>query len=454
MTPLIRLIGCLIASLVLTYPCLAADSDAKNLLQDSIAANLSGEHADPGGVRAALSARGIEYGLTYYGELFRTVSGGIERKAHFHGLVDVQTNIDFEKLAGWNGLSFHANVYRPHGTSITLESTGTIAAVSHIEATPLLKLFEGWFEQSFSDGKVTLRFGQLAADAEFATLDSSASLISSTFGWNTLMTDNLPNGGPIYPLATPGVRLQIQPYENWNVLAAIYNGDPVGPCDGDPQRCNKHCVDFRISDPPLVMTEIAHDYDIGLPGTFKLGGWYNFKSFDDQRLDAMGVPLASPASSGAPLQHDGNYGIYGVIYQMLYRVSESSDKGIHLFSRVAASPPDRNQIDFYAEAGFTFSGLSAVRPDDVLAIGVAYTRISDDAAAFDRDLENLSGVLIPTRDFELLFEMSYTFQLAAGWKIQPDFQYYWHPGGHVASARATDAQANVAAVGLRSVVHY
>jgi porin len=55
------------------------------------------------GVRAELASRGMAYGSTNYGEVFGNASGGIERGSHFFGHIDVQTNIDLEKLCGWNG---------------------------------------------------------------------------------------------------------------------------------------------------------------------------------------------------------------------------------------------------------------------------------------------------------------------------------------------------------------
>lgn len=435
----------------------AADDDAKHVLDESIVSNLPADLADPGKFRARLAASGIQYGATYIGETFANASGGIERGRHFHGLLDIWTDIDLSRLTGWRGLSFHANAYRSDGTSITLESVGTIAAVSHIEATPETRLFEAWFEQSLFNGRASLRFGQLAADAEFATLDSSATFISSTFGWNTLMTDNLPNGGPIYPLATPGVQLAIKPSEGLTAMVALYNGDPVWPCDGDPQKCNKHGIDFRVSDPPLVMAEVAYDYTVGLPSTIKLGGWRSFETFDDQRFDTEGRSLADPVSNGEPRHYDENYGIYAVIYQMLFRVPETSDKGVHVFARVAGSPSDRNQIDFYAEGGLTFAGLFSNRPDDSFGIGIAFTHISNNAANLDRDSRGFNGQAIAIRNYELLLELSYKAQVLPGWTLQPDFQYYWNPGGNgVDPSDPTDPRGipNTTILGLRTTVSY
>lgn len=447
----------LAALVVLVPPSGAAEDDAKHVLHESIASNLPEGIADPGNVRALLSASGIQFGVIYIGEAFGNASGGIDRSRHFHGLLDIWTDIDLSKLTGWQGLSFHANAYRSFGSSITLESVGTIAAISHIEATPATRLFEAWFEQSLFDGKASLRFGQLAADAEFATLDSSPTFISSTFGWNTLMTDNLPNGGPIYPLATPGVRLAIKPNNDMTAMLAVYNGDPVGSCDGDPQQCNNHGIDFRVSDPPLVIAEVAYDHSIGLPGTIKLGGWRSFKTFDDQRFDAEGRSLADPVSKGEPRRYDENYGIYAVIYQMLYRVPETSDKGVHVFARVAGSPSHRNQVDFYVEGGLTFAGMFTSRPDDSFGIGIAYTHVSNNAANLDRDTRDFNGQAAAIRNYELLLELSYKAQVLPGWTLQPDFQYYWNPGGNgIDPADPADRKGipNTAILGLRTTVSY
>ena len=88
----------------------------------------------------------------------------------------------------------------------------------------------------------------------------------------------------------------------------------------------------------------------------------------------------------AALVHGDNYGFYGIIDQLLWRVPNSEDpKGIGWFGRIMGAPEDRNLIDFYADTGLTFTGMIPGRPDDAFAIGFAYTGISDDAGAFDVD---------------------------------------------------------------------
>ncbi len=448
-----------VATLALTVAAIAVvaaradDEEATGVPDPSIATSLPPGLADPGGIRRGLAGYGITYGANYTGDVLGNVSGGVKQGTHYIGLLELYTDVDLSKLVGWQGLTFHASGYQIHGTSISGENIGGLAAVSNIEAFPSTRLFEMWWEQKLLDDRLAIKVGQIAADAEFFASDLAGNLFNSTFGWTTISSDNLPVGGPIYPIATPGVRVAFAPNDQLSIMAGLWNGDPVGPCpdDKDPGQCNTDGFDFRLKDPPLLIVEAAYKYNqegAGLPGIFKVGGWKHFGDFDDQRRDDTGGPLG--VSGGTPLSHDGNHGIYAVFDQMIYRIPGSEEaKGISIFTRIAGSPSDRNQIDFYIDGGFNFTGFVPSRPNDVLAIGVAYSGISDDASGFDRD----SGLGV-IRNQETVLEVSYTAEVVPGLTIQPDFQYFWNPGGKVPDDSGTKAVEDAAILGVRTVVNY
>jgi porin len=150
-------------------------------------------------------------------------------------------------------------MFQIHGTSISGVNLGSLALISNIEAFPSMRLFELWLEQKLLDDNLSIRIGQLAADAEFFIVVGGGNFINSTFGWTSISSDNIPIDGPIYPIATPGVRLGFQPNENPKVVAGLWNGDPVGPCpDGfDLGQCNGDGLNFRLKDPPLLVLEAA-----------------------------------------------------------------------------------------------------------------------------------------------------------------------------------------------------
>ncbi len=425
-----------------------ADCDVTDngITDGSVASSLPPGLADPAGVRAALARSGILVGAEYIGEVFGNPSGGVEQGADYDGRLDMFLNIDMRKMIGWRGLCFHANAYQIHGTSITAENLGSLMPVSFIEATPATRLFELWFEQSFGEN-VSIRIGQLAANSEFLLSEGGGYFINGTWGWPSITAADLQSGGPAYPLATPGVRLQLKPLDDVTLRVGVFNGDPVGPCDGDPQVCNDNGLDFRLKDPPLLIAEGSYEYNPnGLRGLITVGGWNHFGDFESLRFDSGGGLIAITGQPARVI--DGNYGFYGIIDQLLYRVPGDDPKGIALFAEVIGAPSDRNLVDFIAQGGFTFTGVIPNRPDDAFAIGYAYTGISDDAAAFAVDAGDT--VIF---DYESVLEIVYTAQIVEGWTLQPDFQYFWNPGGNVPDENGK-AVGDAAVFGLRTTVTY
>ena len=387
--------------------------------------------ADVGGTRAALARAGVGMGGAYYAEPFYNW-GGFDEGGEYQGVLVLYVNADMHKLGLWKGLCFHTNGLQIHGNSITAANIGSLMPVTSLEATDATRLSELWFEQTIIKDKLTVRIGQLAADEEFILSDGGGFFINGTWGWPSITAADLPSGGPAYPLATPGVRVAINPNDKMGLMVGVYNGDPAPPCaSDDPQVCNPHGLDFELDDDPLLMVEGVYRYNREgrLPGAVKVGGWNHFGTFEDQRFDSGGALIAVTGEPGKPLDND--WGLYGIIDQLIWRVPGSEDpQGVGIFARFIGAPEDRNLIDFYFDGGFTFTGMIKNRPNDAFAIGFAYTNISNQVTAFDVDFGEPVA-----RNYEALIEICYTFQVNPGWSIQPDFQYIFQPGGNVAGVK-------------------
>jgi porin len=403
-------------------------------------------------VRARFRSMGIEYGFIYTGEVLGNVAGGMQRGAVFDGKLETSLKADLGKIAGWDGLTLYANSFQLHGTGrLKRDYVGGLVTVSNIEALPTLRLSELWLEQKLAGGNASIRVGQLAADVEFFFSTYAAFFVNSD--WPTIASSNLPSGGPAYPLSTPGVRLKVEPRKDTTFLLAVFNGDPAGPGPGDEQKRNRYGLNFRVNDLPFAITELQLGANQeksapGLASSLKIGAWAHFGHFNDQRFDVDGLSLADPLSNGLAFQHFGNRGIYGVIDQQLYRPpGGDASSGLLVFTRVSASPSDRNLVDFYFEGGAIATGLIPGRPEDRLGAQLIYAQISPAARGFDRDVILHTGLSGPVRSYEATFELSYQAQLRQGWILQPLFQYVWHPAGMAGIPDAT-------VVGLRTIVTY
>jgi porin len=408
-------------------------------------------NGDPAGYRKWLAQRGVLYGLEYTNDVLSNVRGGTKTGTIDQGKLHGILTVDFGKLAGWNGLTGFINVFQIHNTGrIRRDYVGGLNTIAAIEAVPTTRLSELWLEQSFANGKATLKAGQLTADSEFFFSELSTMFLQSD--WPTIGAANLPSGGAAYPLSTPGVRLKVDPVKNVSLLLAVLNGDPAGP--GPPSQAeirNRYGLNFRVSDPPFVIGEAQFQRnmgkkDEGLATTLKLGGWGHFGQFDDQRIAIGGGLLADPAGSGMAIKHRGNNGLYAVIDQQLYRPKGGDQQsGISVYTRASMSPSDRNLIDAYIDGGITFGGMIPHRPDDRFGAAVIYAKFSDSFRAFDRDKLLFTGVG-PIRDYETNLELTYVAQIIPGWTVQPNLQFIWHPSG--------DASKNATVAGVRSQWRY
>ncbi len=378
---------------------------------------------------------GIKFAATYIGEVLGNPTGGIEQGATFEGRLNLAVDLDFDKLAGWKGLTAHANIFAIHGDGLSRTNLHNFFVVSGIEALPTVRLYEAYFEQKFFHDKWSIRAGQLAADSEFIASKYTDVFTNASLGWPAITAVDLPAGGPSPPLAAVGARLSGKLSDNFAILAAIFDGDSAGPGVGDPQQRNRYGLNFRVNDPPLVLGEMQFSWNNitandGRAGALKIGGWHHFGLFSDQRFTADGRSIADPAGSGLGRVLQADDGIYSVIEQKIYSIPKSRDRGIGVFMRTSASPSDRNPIDLYTDAGIDFIGFFDQRQNDKFGVAVGYAHVSKRAQALDRDFAIVMGQPDwPIRSSEALFTASYLYEIKAGWNLLPNYQYIFRPGG-------------------------
>jgi porin len=434
---------------------MAAAAEETNLWQRD---TLTGDWA---GARSRLSEKGFEFSMEYTGEFMANVSGGARRGELYQGLLQTALDFDMEKMGGWKGGVFHASGLWIHGTEPN--ARGDIAGLtgsayldpSNIAAYDTYRLYEAWFEQKFFDDKLSIRAGQIAVDEEFVVSDYAALFLNGTCGWPAFLSATMPSGGPAYPVAGIGARVLVRPTEQLTLMAAVTEGDV-----GEQSLDNRNGTQFRLSDEEGVFSiyEVAyclnHEKDAkGLPGIYKVGGWYHSGRFDDLGFDTDGMSLA--ASAGIPLSHHGNGGVYLDMDQMVFREKDGSDEGLGVNCRIAPWLADhRNPIDFYAAGGLVYKGLLPGRDDDRFGVAAHYARVSKVV----RDLQRAANAIAaaggvpnldpgPVPDHEMGVEVTYQIVLTPWWSVQPDFQYIFHPGG-------SKALKDAVVVGLRTTLAF
>lgn len=429
---------------------------------------------DSTGLRARLAARGVSFGLLYVGEVFGNPVGGFRRGAVYDGLLTLSLDADFEKLAGWKGLQVHALAYGIHGASGTDKFTRDLGRFSNIDFYDSTRLFELWLDQTLFDGRLSVRFGQLAVDAEFATADPAGLFINGDFGALPTFSFNVPV--PIYAIAAPGVRVRLSSTdERFYFQSGVYDGNPDPDTLGDPTPGSRRGTTYNHSGTRINLNAKEGVFAIaqfgfrlhrekdakGLPGTYRLGAFGHSDTFSDQRLDSRGRSLADPRSTGVPRAREGNGGVYLAADQHLYLAPgsppmsgsgaqpasapvgnvadttgaapgagpEAAGRAASVFLRLGAAPDDRNRVPFYGDAGFNFRAVLPGRPQDVFGVAFAFARLSDAARQLARERNRFENARAALPDYEAVLEVTYQFNLGPAVRIQPDLQFIRHPGG-------------------------
>jgi porin len=392
---------------------------------------------DWGGLRSYLDNNGITFTFNYTNDFLANVRGGIGPGAVAIGVFQPQLDLDLQKLLGWEGGKFHTHGLITHGPLFSPTYLNNILAVSNLEAGPVARLYSFWYEQNAFNDRLSVRAGLMSADSQFLQSRTALNFINNAISWPTFLAANLPASGPDYPLPAPGVRVRIKAAEEWAFQAAVFSGDPSGGNGSNQPTALPTGTVASFRGGAFFIAEASYLPNQGkdargLPGAYRIGAWYHTSSrFGDQRFDNNGLSLADPQSTGIPLNHTGDSGVYGVIDQMLYRVPGSDDQGLSGFVRAGGVPQDRNLINFYADGGLVYKGLISLRPNDKVGVAAAYARVGDNARGLDADTGFFGNFFFPVRSGETMIEMMYQAQMAPWWTLQPEVQYIIRPGAGV-----------------------
>ena len=396
---------------------------------------------DMGGLRPWLGKYGVTLNLQETSEYLNNLSGGTKRGGAYDGLTELSVTVDTEKAIGLTGGSFYVSALQIHGTNLTQRNLQTLQSATGIEANATTRLWELWYQQALLGGKVDVKVGQQSLDQEFIVSQTATPFMNATFGWPVLPSVDLPAGGPAYPLSSLGVLVRAKPSDTVTVLAGVFDGNPA-PGLGDPQKLNAHGTNFGLGNGVLFIGEVQYALNpppanpadaasAGLPGTYKLGFWYNTNHFDDQRFDNTGLSLANPASSGIPQSHKGNYSFYAVADQMVWRPSADSPQSVNVFARIMGAPGDRNLVDLGVNAGVTLKAPFKGRDNDVVGLAVGYAKIGSHAQDLASDTASLTTPGYPSRSAETVIEATYQYQVTPWWMLQADAQYFFRPSGGI-----------------------
>lgn len=406
--------------------------------------------------RQALKDIGITFSLHERSEVWADVSGGGHQGLSYNGLTIAKLALDLDALFGWSGGQLFTSAFDVHGHGPSRSLVGNQQLVSNIEATPSVKLYDLWLDQSFLDKSLSIRAGQEGANDEMMVSAYGGLFLNSSFGFPGLPAADLPSGGPNYPMATPFARALYSATHQLTIVGAVYTADPAPPGTGDPQIRDRNGTAFRLDDHTLGFGEVWYSPDAStsatLPTVYKLGAWYATGGFADQRLDTTGGLLADPAGSGIALRHSGDWAVYGIVDQKVWTSPDSQDRGVGVFAQIMGGPSDRNLSNLFVEGGMNWFGPFARRSDDVFGLAVAYLGISPAARGYSNDLVAFGRAAAPYASNETVIEATYEAPVTDWLTLQPDLQYVINPNARIPGNFGKAPLPNAVVIGVRATI--
>jgi porin len=342
------------------------------------------------GARPWLDEHGVTPQITYTGEVFANLRGGINTNdaTEYRGNVDITVTVDTEALGLWHGGTFFFYAQNGHGRGISERHVGDIQILSNIDANDFTQISEYWFEQRLFRDRVWIKLGKQDANRDFSVLDYGGDFINSSFG--VIPTVPLPT----FPDPARGAVALLDPAESVRLRLGVYDGGTVDGRGG------------ILGVAELALRTFLPD-DTWPPGTYRIGGWYHSDDFTEI------------TDAPAPGSFSGNHGVYLAFDQLLLKehADPEDGQGIGAFVQFGWAPDDRNVLARYVGGGMIYAGAVPGRDEDVLGIGVAHAR-------FSHRLKRQNGLTNET-----VVEAFYKVRLTPWLALQPDFQFIVNPGG-------------------------
>src|SRR5271170_6889533 len=365
---------------------------------------------DWGGTRSRLEERGVRFDFQYLSDtLWNLKSEQKERLASWNrirGTVDIDLGTRVHQQA----LYFHATALWQGGGNLGTY-LGTLTGPSGMASENTFRLDSWWLEKRWLNERFVARVGQFAGQDFYGVQHDGASFIFEPMGY---ALGNLSTNFESYdPPSTPAMEVRVVPMHH------LYVKSMVEAEDRDPYAHSLTGVVPQFRGVPVSLSEIGFtpgkkassvrssgtvESRKGYSGLYQFGASYNPGKF------------TTPASTTPRF---GNYLLYWMAGQALWRVGPSRGKGLDATFAYDWSPANVNRNNRELTAGLRFNEALPLAFHNTASIGYVQNSLSSrflprGAASWKSERAIECNVLLDVVPMLLL---------------QPVVQYYGNVGG-------------------------
>ena len=341
--------------------------------------------ADAAATSAALRRNGIAVSGFAQIDGSHVLSGGIPGALGFdlQRLFDLSVTLDTRRLLGWPGGTLFIDAQSHSGANVATRQVPAIADPDNMDAAAGTSVDRAWYRQELHGHEIRLQAGLMYVDDQFFTVPFGGDFVSLDFSSDASISTFVL---PTYPRGAWGADVFVYPNRHVSFSAGAFR-DHETELPYDPGGA-------------LVVSEEAwRGRWRGLPVKVQVGGW-----LDTGRFERF---------AGGTTHHAA--GVYLIASGLFWRPPGAHGGGLGGFVQFGSAPGSVAAVRRHFGAGLVWTGPWAARPRD--AFGIAYS---------DSRLSAAAGF---THPFESELETYYQFDASHGWTVQPDLEYWRHPGG-------------------------
>jgi carbohydrate-selective porin OprB len=260
----------------------------------------------------------------------------------FRGTVD----IDLGELIGQLGWYFHATALWQGGGNLGAY-LGLLTSPSGMSSENTCRLDSSWIEKRWLDERITARVGQFAGQDFYGDQHYAASFIFEPMGY--ALGNLFTTLESFDPPSTPAMEIRVVPIHNFYVKSMVaaavrapFSQNPTGlvpQFNGTPVSVSE--IGFT---PGKNASSVRAFDDVegrkGYSGLYQFGASYNLGKF------------TSPTSA---IPRSGNYLLYWMASQALWRVDPQEGKGLDATFAYDWSPPSLNRNYTMLTAGLRYN---------------------------------------------------------------------------------------------------
>ena len=376
---------------------------------------------DWNGQRTELAQQGIKFEANLLTDTAYLADGG--RNEGADPLTSAQlwlgTQLDMEKLAGWNGVTVRAAMTARQGQSTSVRDLQDPSApqLANVQGTfgrgnQDSRLSELSIEKNYKDQGLSIKAGRLGLGMDFNVMAcdfASTAFCAAQMGkWQGNIWMNT-------PVAQWGARVKQQLNPELAVQVGVYEFNPDnGLSYGEDQGWS---LDTDHADGVTIPAEVIwtpKSWVNGLPGSYRVGGMYNTADNPENQFDIAKGKVDGVGVEGKNRTFAG----WLAVEQQLTSTGQGR-QGLHSFANFTWHDRDTNKVDNSQQIGLKYIGLADSQPNDILGLAVnrvhVNDRFADSRPAFNADAE-------------YNIELNYSYNATKWLMLRPNLQYVINPG--------------------------